>query len=314
MSQVGCYVLDVGQGSATLIEGTSGAVLVDAGPGKLTVLEFLERHGVSALAAVFISHADQDHLGGLLSLLAKADTDDFHIGHIYVNPDARDGKLWADIGYQLDQMERRKLVTYTPSLGPDSPSEPLDLGGCLIEILAPSKYMRLRAVDGRHHTGGRQNANAMSAVIRVTVAGEGWVLLPGDLNHLGFADALERGAWRDAAVTVYPHHGGRAGTPAQTKALAKQLVQETRSRAVLFSGRSNTMRFPSKLVIETLLSIGSDLALYCIGLSPVLAECMASMDPCPHHNGTGTLYISPPDMQGRVAIAVYAPPIPIIIH
>lgn len=35
-----------------------------------------------------------------------------------------------------------------------------------------------------------------------------WLDAPaGDLDHLGFADALER-ARRVALVTVYPHHGG----------------------------------------------------------------------------------------------------------
>lgn len=308
---VGCYVLDVGQGNATLVEGKSGAVLVDAGPGKLTVLEFLESHGINRLDAVFISHADKDHLGGLMSLLSKANTDTkFQIGHVYVNPDSRDTQVWDDISRMLDDMERRKVTSYSPQLGPDTFQDPLDLGGCAINVLGPSKYMRLRAVGGKHADGGRQDANALSAVIHIACNDAGWVLLPGDLDHLGFTDAMSRNVWQQAPVMVFPHHGGRAGSDKQTRDLAQDIVGASASRAIVFSGRSQTNKFPSALVVDALLQLVTPPTLHCIGMSPVLAERTAHLVPCMHRNGTGTLHVLPPSVDGDVMIVDYVRPKP----
>lgn len=306
MSGVGCYILDVGQGNATLIEGRSGAVLVDAGPGKLTVLQFLEDHGISRLEAVFISHADKDHLGGLMSLLAKASTDTtFQIGRVYVNPDSRDSQVWEDVSYALDDMERRKVTTYSPQLGPDTFQEPLDLDGCVVSVLAPSKYMRLRAVGGKYADGRKQDANSLSAVIHVSCGNEGWVLLPGDLDYLGFSDAVKRQIWQQARVMVFPHHGGRAGSDSQTRSLAHEIVTASASRAIVFSGRSQTAKFPSAIVVDALLALTGTPTLFCIGLSPVLSERIAQLMPCSHRNGTGTLHVLPPDAGGEVEIISY---------
>ncbi|TGW15929.1 MBL fold metallo-hydrolase [Stenotrophomonas maltophilia] len=308
MSRVGCYVLDVGQGNAALIEGDSGAVLVDAGPGKTAVLKFLEDHSINRLSAVFISHADKDHLGGLLAILAKADTDEsFKIDHIYVNPDSRDSDVWEDIAYQLRAMEKRKVTSYSPQLGPDTFENSLDLGGCSINVLGPSKYMRLRAIGGKYKGRRKQSANSLSAVIHVSFQGRGWVLLPGDLDHLGFSDAAENATWQPAPVLVFPHHGGRAGSDDQTRNLAHDIVEASSSRWIVFSGRSRTSKFPSPLVVDTLLGLGSIPNLLCIGASPVLAERIAQLDPCPHRNGTGTLLVLPP-VDGIVEVIDYQSP------
>ncbi len=66
------HVLDVGQGDAIALRTPHGRwVLIDAGPagrgmdaGRRVVLPFLRRHGGRSLAALVISHADADHLGG----------------------------------------------------------------------------------------------------------------------------------------------------------------------------------------------------------------------------------------------------------
>lgn len=311
MRGIGCYVLDVGQGNATLIEGRTGAALIDAGPGKLAVLKFLEDHSINRLEAVFISHADKDHLGGLLSLLAKASTDPtFQIGHVYVNPDSRDSQVWDDISRALDDMERRKITTYSPQLGPDIFQEPLDLGGCGISVLGPSKYMRLRAVGGKNLNGRKQDANSLSAIIHVVCNGTGWVLLPGDLDHVGFSDAMSRSIWQRAQVMVFPHHGGRAGSDQQTRELAFQIVGASASRSIVFSGRSQTTKFPSSLVVDTLLGLTEKPTLFCIGASPILAERIKQLMPCSHRNGTGTLHILPPSPEGEVVIVNYIQPEP----
>lgn len=72
-------VLDVGQGDATLIEFPDGAsLLVDGGTGGArdsgawTILPALHALRVARLDAVALTHAHDDHLGGLISVIGTA--------------------------------------------------------------------------------------------------------------------------------------------------------------------------------------------------------------------------------------------------
>lgn len=310
-SQPNCYLLDVGHGNATLIEGRNGAALVDAGKSKIALINFLESMKIQTLDAIFISHADADHIGGLLAVLSKANTDaDFKIGHIYANPDSRDSKAWEDLTALLEDMEERNLLRLTPDLGAGSPEKPLDLGGCSVELIAPSKYMRIKAVGGKYRSTKIQDANSLSAVIHVKHGDSGWLLLPGDLDHLGLTDAVCRTAWKTAPVVVFPHHGGSAGTPAQTKELTSAIVQHTQSTWVLFSGRSHSELFPSELVIDTLMGLAPQPVIISIGDSPALKSRILPLKECKHLNGQGTLEVSPPDSTGSVRITPYPHDLP----
>jgi competence protein ComEC len=73
------HFLDVGQGDGALIRTPAGHWLaIDAGPvsgrddaGRRVVTPFLQRQGVRALAAILVSHAHADHMGGVPSLLRR---------------------------------------------------------------------------------------------------------------------------------------------------------------------------------------------------------------------------------------------------
>jgi competence protein ComEC len=73
------HFLDVGQGDAAAIRTPGGRwVLVDGGPaggradaGRRVVAPFLQRKGARRLAAVVVSHAHADHLGGVPAVLRR---------------------------------------------------------------------------------------------------------------------------------------------------------------------------------------------------------------------------------------------------
>lgn len=72
-------VLDVGQGLAVVVRTTQHVLIYDTGMkfyhagdmGKLAIIPYLNKLGVSHLNKVVISHPDLDHLGGLSSLDEK---------------------------------------------------------------------------------------------------------------------------------------------------------------------------------------------------------------------------------------------------
>jgi competence protein ComEC len=61
--------LDVGQGDSTLLETTTGSVLVDEGPPEADVAGQLERRGIRSLSAIVLTHPQRDHVGGAASVL-----------------------------------------------------------------------------------------------------------------------------------------------------------------------------------------------------------------------------------------------------
>jgi competence protein ComEC len=77
------HFLNVGQGDAALIRTPQNRwILVDGGPadhrhdaGREVIVPFLVRHGVRRLAAVVVSHAHLDHVGGIPSVLEAIPAD-----------------------------------------------------------------------------------------------------------------------------------------------------------------------------------------------------------------------------------------------
>jgi competence protein ComEC len=82
--------IDVGKGDAALILHGEKRYLIDTGPEKAygSVAAALSHYGVDALDAVFLTHSDKDHAGGL-NALAKSG--------IYV------GAWYASVHYTLDE-------------------------------------------------------------------------------------------------------------------------------------------------------------------------------------------------------------------
>jgi competence protein ComEC len=78
-SEFQATVLDVGQGTAVLIETQSKRLLYDTGPiqgkkddaGERIILPFLRGEGIHQIDRMVISHSDSDHVGGAQTLLRE---------------------------------------------------------------------------------------------------------------------------------------------------------------------------------------------------------------------------------------------------
>ncbi|MGI9289255.1 MAG: DNA internalization-related competence protein ComEC/Rec2 [Pseudomonadales bacterium] len=100
-------VLDVGQGLAVVLQVDDKTLVYDAGPrfsenfdaGSTIVAGFLRHKGIHRIDQLIISHADNDHAGGMAGLLENVPVDTLMVGEPLHNaaPDAkpcRSGDSW----------------------------------------------------------------------------------------------------------------------------------------------------------------------------------------------------------------------------
>jgi len=95
-AQISVSFIDVGQGDATLIRDGAGVdILVDGGnksAGEF-VIEHMQSAGVDDLEMIIATHADRDHIGGLITIL---ESDDVLVESVYFNGYPGDTLTWQE--------------------------------------------------------------------------------------------------------------------------------------------------------------------------------------------------------------------------
>jgi competence protein ComEC len=183
--------LDVGHGDSIFIRTPKGQnILVDTGTkeaGEYNVLPFLKYKGISSLDALILTHADEDHIGGALSLMRQV-----KVGQIFTN------------GFDADTKTAKEMVTLAESknihLQGLSSGDVLTLGGI-------SRIIVLHPPKGVFDPGAP--SNAFSLALRLEY-GKADFLLCGDIGGSGFERVLESdGNNGNMGVDVIgiPHHG-----------------------------------------------------------------------------------------------------------
>lgn len=208
----GVYFLDVGHGDATLVYTPGGdTVLVDGGDrsdyrqdGDRIVVPFLLAHGLREIDYVVATHADRDHIGGLVSVVNTLD-----VGTLVLGPASSGKPLETTL---LDAARGRGTAVWRAHKG-----ETFDVAGATIAVLHPE--------EGYDPGTG---TNDQSLVLHVSWPGIS-VLLPGDIEW----DAEQRVAGTScrAAVLKAPHHGSHtsSGEPLITAVSPGDTVISTRA-------------------------------------------------------------------------------------
>ncbi|MEJ5349158.1 MAG: DNA internalization-related competence protein ComEC/Rec2 [Desulfosoma sp.] len=237
-------VLDVGQGSATLVRcPPNAAMLVDGGGfyddsfdlGRFVVAPALWSLGIRKLDVVVLSHDHPDHRNGLRYVL-----ENFPVGR-YVETGLSAQGLTGSI---LTASAARRRIPVTHTLMQDD--RDLDgimdlgsLGSCRLRALHPSRSFVQKVWNAK-------DLNEVSLVLAV-ICDEAAVLLPGDIGSR--AEQLLVDRWNFAPyqwLLVAPHHGSATST---TEGLLNALAPQ----AVFIScGFLNPFGFPSSSVMQRL--------------------------------------------------------------
>lgn len=217
-------VLDVGQADAILVRQGGAVALVDCGLDE-RVVAALVRNNVHHINAVFVTHWDEDHWGGLPDVL-----DQFSVGTIVVAADALDGAP--------DEVLNRPGVLYRQVACGDT----VDIGAFRTRVMWP-----FDTVDGE--------GNEDSLVLLLSYAQEGKslrVLLTGDaeldqerefVQEVGDIDVLKLG-----------HHGSKVSVDT---ALLGTLKPEL---SIASAGEGNRYGHPSDACIDAVRDAGGAFA------------------------------------------------------
>ncbi|MFI4887444.1 MAG: DNA internalization-related competence protein ComEC/Rec2 [Burkholderiales bacterium] len=210
-------VLDVGQGLAVLVATEHRALVYDTGPrfnesvdaGGRIVVPFLRAAGIAKLDALIVSHADNDHSGGALSILRAVP-----VGQV-ISSLPTDHPI---VAYEGESSRATRCAA----------GDRWQWDGVAFEILHPAREA---------YGDATRKSNDLSCVLRVTSNG-GRVLLTGDIEALSEAELLARYQALDADVLVVPHHGSRtSSTPAFIGAVSPRF-------AVIAAGYRNRFGHP----------------------------------------------------------------------
>ncbi|MDP2948981.1 MAG: MBL fold metallo-hydrolase, partial [Chloroflexota bacterium] len=218
--------LDVGQGEAILIRSPAGHnILVDGGPNGEAIaaalgrrLPFWDRH----LHMVILTHPDQDHLAGLVTVLERYDVDQVLVPA--ATDDSPAFRAWQEAVAEQDTPQEEALA-----------GEWLDLGGgARLSVLHPPPEPLA--------TGEEDN----NGVVLKASLGEAAFLLAADIGSEGEAYLVNNHADLRAAVLKVPHHGSATSSSPAFLAAVQPLT------AVISVGQDNRYGLPSPQALDRL--------------------------------------------------------------
>jgi competence protein ComEC len=198
--------LDCGQGDALLLVfPDQTTMLVDAGgsrtrgsreggfqgrrwdPGEDIVSPYLWSRGIKTIDMVVLTHAHEDHLGGLGAIL-----DNFHVGEFWHAPTPETPEFVA----LLKKLSKRDIPVRTLYAG-----DTLARGQTSTRVLWPPRQRPLL----------RSPSNDDSLVMRIGTAGVNF-LLPGDASRDVEKQLLAAGEPLASQVLKVAHHGSRSSS------------------------------------------------------------------------------------------------------
>lgn len=235
--------LDVGQGSAILVETASQTLLFDAGPrhyggsdaGERVVVPFLQARGIGALDVLVLSHADLDHVGGTRAVLAAAPVRRSYASFDLAAFVRRDARLWPG--------SDRDMAAAPPVL-------PEDMRRCRREDGWEADgvtFTFLHPADGG--SGAADDRNADSCVLRVQGTRHS-LLLTGDIGVAQERELVARGV--PATDVVMAAHHGSASSSGRDWVAAVQA-----SHSLAQTGHLNRFRHPAPAVALRWLRAGA---------------------------------------------------------
>ena len=230
-------VIDVGHGSAALVELPGGhTVLVDGGGfsdnstfdvGERIIAPLLWYKKINTVDTMILSHPNSDHLNGLIYILRN-----FKVKRVWTNNEAYQTK-----GYRrfVDVIAHRQIPLETI----DRMKRHQRIDGTELELLyPPTNFLKLS------HTQKWRNTNNNSLVVKISLNSVSF-LFPGDIMSQAERELVSLADGKlDSTVLIVPHHGSRtSSSPQFIDAVSPEVT-------VVSAGRSSRFRLPHATVLK----------------------------------------------------------------
>ncbi|HWB83540.1 MAG TPA: ComEC/Rec2 family competence protein [Bryobacteraceae bacterium] len=229
-------VIDVGQGDSILIAFPDGKLMIVDGGGIATfkgepkarldtgedvVAPYLWDRSIRDVDVIALTHAHQDHIGGLPALVH-----DFHPRQLWTGA-TPDSPSWDQLRQRAEQDHVRIVAMHSPRR--------FSFGGAQVEVLAPDADYLPKASPG----------NNDSLVLRLTY-GKRSFLLCGDVERAIEQRMLDEGELEHSDVLKVAHHGSKTSS---TEDFLNAVSPEF---AVISDGFENSYGHPNRDVLDRL--------------------------------------------------------------
>ena len=230
------HFLDVGQGdSCFIITPNHKTILIDGGGstsstfdvGKDTLIPYLLDKGYTQLDYVFISHFDQDHVGGILSLL-----EELKVGQIFIS---KQGETSDNYEAFFKIVQEKNLQVQEVKMG-----DKIKIGDVAFHILWPSE---------KQIEENQLNNNAMVMKLQYKKFS---MLFTGDIEEIAEKKILDTYKKHldslKATVLKVAHHGSKSSS-------TEEFLKAVNSKvAIIGVGENNMFGHPNDAILERLQS------------------------------------------------------------
>lgn len=248
-------------------------------------MEFLTGEGITHVENVLLSHADQDHIEGLLGLLAS---DRITIKNVFVNSDAiKDSALWDDLTYTLSKSSVAGGTQIFSAI--TRSTSPFHCGDITIETISPTAYLATKSPGSKDRLGRRITSNSVSASFRLLWAGAPVAYLAGDIDQISLDSLKDHDIQIQAPLLVFPHHGGDISI-GNIVSFTEELCSLTASDTVIFSIGRNKHKNPRPDVVAAVRRKIKNVRIACTQLSK---HCASTL------NGTVATHLNGAFSRGR---------------
>jgi competence protein ComEC len=236
-------VIDVGDGSAALLEIPGGyTIMIDGGGfsdnsnfdvGSRIIAPFLWKKKIKTVDLLILSHPNSDHLNGLIYL-----ADHFNVKTLWTNDEPR-----PKMGYQKLMKVCARRGSYSPAYA-HMPREHLISGVQLDLLYPPQDFMDHKESDRWRST------NNNSLVVKASY-GEASFLFTGDIMGPAERELVDLSDGRLASrVLIAPHHGSCSSS-------SQQLLEAVDPEVIVVScSRNGRFSFPHPEILERYKDLG----------------------------------------------------------
>jgi competence protein ComEC len=236
-------IIDVGDGSAALLEIPGGyTIMIDGGGfsdnasfdvGARIIAPFLWRKKIKTVDLLILSHPNSDHLNGLIYL-----ADHFNVKTLWTNDEPRD-----TLGYKNLMKVCARRGIYSPVYA--HMTRQLQIRGVQLDLLYPPQdFMDYKESDKWRTT------NNNSLVVKVSYGDAsflftGDIMAPAERELVGLFDGR-----LSSRVLIAPHHGSRSSSSRQLlKAVDPEVI-------VLSCSRNGRFSFPHPEILQRYRDLG----------------------------------------------------------